>query len=102
MAVPPEVAFSRYFQTRFPYVPPVRPEDPDPRPYRGRHDLSSLPPALREQLRGIQATFNDALLNEKRDVPEHVDHPMSRVQAEETKIARQHAGVHRHADLCRD
>jgi hypothetical protein len=75
MAVPPEVAFSRFFQERFPYVPPVRPEDPDPRLFRGRHDLSGLPHVLQEQLRSIQESFNEALWNEKQNVPEHVDHP---------------------------
>lgn len=75
MAVPPEVLFSRYFQKKYPYIPPARPEDPDARLYRGRHDLSGLPPMLQEQLHGIQETFNAALRNEKQGVPEHVDHP---------------------------
>jgi hypothetical protein len=75
MAVPPEVAFNRFLQEHFPYIPPVRPEDPDPRLYRGRHDLAGLPPSLQEQLRSIQETYNEALRNEKRGVPEHVAHP---------------------------
>jgi hypothetical protein len=75
MAVPAEVVFSRYFQEHYPYRPPMRPEDPDPRLYRGRDDLSRLPPTLQEQLRGIRELFNEALRNEKRGVPEHVDHP---------------------------
>ena len=64
MALPPEVAFNRYFQERFPYSPPIRPEDPDQRLFRGRHDLSELPPTLQDQLRNIQDDFNRALLNE--------------------------------------
>lgn len=44
-------------------------------PYKGRHDLSSLPPTIRDQLRLIQQTFNEALRNEKQNVPEHVEHP---------------------------
>ena len=75
VAVPPEVVFSRFFQEHCPYRPPLRPEDPDPQLYRGRHDLSGLPPLLREQLRRIQETFNEALQNQKQDIPEHVDHP---------------------------
>jgi len=67
--------FSRFFQELYPYRAPVRPEDPDLRPYRGRSDLSRLTPTLQDQLRGIQSTFNEALRHEKRDVPEHVDHP---------------------------
>jgi hypothetical protein len=75
MAVPPEVVFSRFFQEHFPYNPPVRPEDPDSRLYRGRDDLSGLPPVLQETLRGIQEDFNKVLRSEKRGVPEHVDPP---------------------------
>ena len=86
MAVPPEVVFSRYFQERFPYIPPVRPEDPDLRPYRGRNDLSGLPPIVQEQLRTIQETFNEALRTEKQGVPEHVDHPPFHVDYVDSSI----------------
>jgi hypothetical protein len=73
MAVPPEVVFSRYFQKHFPYIPPVRAEDPDLRLYKGRDDLSGRPPSFQETLRRIQEDFNQALRNGKRTVPEHVD-----------------------------
>jgi len=86
MAVPPEISFSRYFQERFPYIPPLRPEDPDPRLFRGRDDLSGLPPTLQEQLRRIQETFNEALRNEKQGVPEHVDHPPFHVDYVDSSI----------------
>src|SRR5581483_1196111 len=50
--------------------------DPEERKhYRGRHDLSGLPPVVRDQLRLIQKTFITALRNEKAHVPGHVDHP---------------------------
>ena len=42
--------------------------------YKGRHDLSGLPPVIRDQLRFIQETFTESLGNEKQDVPGHVDH----------------------------
>ncbi len=75
MDAPAEVVFDRFFQERYPYVPPVRPEDPDPRFYKGRHDLRGLQPSLREQLRSIQDFFNKNLQNEKQGVTAHVDHP---------------------------
>lgn len=75
MSIPPEVAFSRYFQENYPYVAPVRPEDPDRRRFRGKHDLRGLPTTLQEQLRLIQDTFNIALSNERQGVVGHVDHP---------------------------
>jgi hypothetical protein len=75
MAIPPEVAFDRYFQTYFPYIPPVRPEDPDSRRFKGRQDLTVLPATLEGQLRSIQEAFNEALSNEKQNVPEHAKHP---------------------------
>jgi hypothetical protein len=65
--------FSGYFQKHFPYIPPVRPEDPDSRPYKGRDHLSGRPPTFQETLRRIQEDFNQALWNGKRTVPEHVD-----------------------------
>lgn len=46
----------------------------DRRHYKGRHDLTGLPPQVQRQLRLIQTVFNDSLRNEKH-VPEHVAHP---------------------------
>ena len=43
--------------------------------HRRRHDLSSLNPTLRDQLRAIQQSFNFALRNEKRGILGHVAHP---------------------------
>jgi hypothetical protein len=37
--------------------------------YRGRDDLSKLKPQLRDQLRGLQLMFTDALNNEKKTFP---------------------------------
>jgi hypothetical protein len=74
LATPPAVCFHRFFQCR--YQPPVRPEDPDSRLYRGRLDLSRLgDPTLESLLLGIQTSFNDALRDEKQNVAEHVPHP---------------------------
>jgi hypothetical protein len=71
---PPEVLFNRYFQERF--RPPVRPEDPDPRIYRGKQDLDKVAdPVLRSLLLRIQQSFNAALANEKQNVAGHVNHP---------------------------
>ncbi len=96
MGVPPEVAFERFFQKHFPYVPPLRPEDPDPRIYKGRHDLTGLRPSLQEQLRSIQKTFNDALQNEKQGVASHVDHPPFHVDYVDSSV--QNAIAFRHDD----
>jgi hypothetical protein len=67
MSLPPEVVFHRYFQSRVPL---------EQRRHRGKADLdrlndSTIPSTL---LAGLQNVFNDALLNEKRDVPTHVRH----------------------------
>lgn len=75
MAVPPEIAFDRYFQRNFPYVAPVRPEDPDCRRFKGRLNLAVLPPVLQGPLRAIQEAFNEALRHERKNVPEHAEHP---------------------------
>jgi hypothetical protein len=74
MAVPPEVVFDRFFQERCPYKPPVRPEDPDLRLYRGRDDLSRHPPMLQEALRRIQEDFNK-VLNDERGAPNRLERP---------------------------
>jgi hypothetical protein len=61
--VPPEVEFDRYVRGHTPYS-------------RGKQDLDRLDqPGLQSLLTRIQGTLNEALLNERRDVPEHVDHP---------------------------
>jgi hypothetical protein len=75
VAVDPEIEFDRVFQAQHPYRPPVVPGDPDPRPYKGKHDLSGLHPTIREQLLLFQKSFNEELRNEKKNVPEHVSHP---------------------------
>lgn len=67
MPIPPEVLFHRFFQTL-------------PRPlrerYKGKKDLALLPqPEVRALLGGVQDGYNQALYDEKRNVPEHVEHP---------------------------
>lgn len=66
MSVPPEVVFHRFFQTLSPA---------ERAKYRGKHDLSGLPPTVEPFLMRVQETFNEALGREKQNVPEHVDHP---------------------------
>ena len=73
---PPDVLFNRYFQERYPFVPPVRPEDPDPRTFRGIDDLSNLPPEFVETLRDLQGDFIRALQNAQQDVPKREDSPI--------------------------
>jgi hypothetical protein len=75
MAAPPEVLFDRFFQQFNGYPKPRATRDPDPRPYRGKKDLTGLPPILESLLMSIQQSFNEALRNEKRNVPEHKPHP---------------------------
>ena len=76
MTIPPEILFHRFFQEISPRQIFVPPGSSDPRPYRGKKDLSDLQPsALQSLLVGIQESFNEDLRNEKRNVPEHVDHP---------------------------
>jgi len=67
MPTPPEVLFHRYFQT----LSPV-----DRKKYRGKKDLDRLQqPTVQSLLVRIQEEFNEALRNEKKNVPEHVEHP---------------------------
>jgi hypothetical protein len=68
--IPPEVLFDRFFQSRFPFVPPVVPGNPDTRVYKGRDDLMSLPGPLQEALRNIQTDFKRALqhANERQEI----------------------------------
>lgn len=75
MATPPEVLFHRYFQITCPRRAPVRPEDPDDRSYRGKHDVSRLPSDVQLFFTRLQQGMNEALRNEKQNVPEHQDHP---------------------------
>lgn len=66
-SLPPEVLFHRYFQT-------LNPTDRET--YKGKLDLDRLEqPLVRSLLTDIQNAFNEALHGEKKDVPEHVDHP---------------------------
>src|ERR1700752_2975496 len=76
MAAPPEVLFDRFFQRHYPRQTPVRPEDSDPRSYKGKQDLNALrDPSARSLLAALQEAFNEGLRNEKQNVPEHVKHP---------------------------
>jgi hypothetical protein len=86
MAVPPEVLFHRFFQEHFPYNPPICPEDPDRRIYKGRHDLSGLRPLLQAQLHGVQEVYNESLRNEKQGVHEHFRHPPFHVDYVDSSI----------------
>src|ERR1019366_9719159 len=74
---PPEDVFDEAFQRCCPE---------ERKRYRGRDDLSKVPPPVRDQLRLIQKTFTEALRNERRDVPEHVDHPPFHVDYVESSI----------------
>ena len=67
MSIPPEVLFHRYFQTLSPA---------DRETYKGKKDLDRLQqPTVQSLLVAIQKQFNEALRDEKKNVPEHVDHP---------------------------
>jgi hypothetical protein len=67
MPIPPEVLFHRFFQTLSPA---------DRETYKGKKDLDRLQqPTVQSLLVGIQKQFNEALRDEKKNVPEHVDHP---------------------------
>ena len=68
MRTPPEVLFHRYFQN------PARHPD-DRRAYRGKQDLAALSHSLASFLSNVQNALNEALSNEKQNVPEHADHP---------------------------
>lgn len=48
----------------------------DHTPHKGKQDLDRpTEPTHRSMLAVIRRTLHEALLNEKRDVPEHVEHP---------------------------
>jgi hypothetical protein len=66
MATAPDILFHRYFQQLPDYKREI---------YRGKKDLDLLEQPLQYLLRGIQTNLNQALRNERRDVPEHVPHP---------------------------
>ena len=66
MATAPDVLFHRYFQQLPPYKQQI---------YRGKKDLDLIEEPLQGLLRAIQANLNEALRNERQNVPEHVPHP---------------------------
>ena len=68
MSIPPEVEFDRFLRNE------LRAEDRHL--YKGKQDLDALSqPQLRTLLASIQDALNQALSNEKQDIPEHVPHP---------------------------
>jgi len=66
MATAPDILFHRYFQQLPPYKREI---------YRGKKDLDLIEEPLQGLLRAIQANLNEALRNERQNVPEHVPHP---------------------------
>src|SRR5437016_2637653 len=81
MSIPPEVAFDRYVRDHTPYI--------------GKKDLGRLTqPELGSLLSLIQEVLNEGLLNEKRDVPEHVDHPPFHLDYIDSDTANAHAFPH--------
>jgi hypothetical protein len=68
MSTPPEVLFDRYLRD------PAR-HPKDRLHYWGKKNLDALHTELANFLAQIQNALNEALKNEKRDVPEHVKHP---------------------------
>jgi hypothetical protein len=67
MSIPPEILFHRFFQTL---------SGEHRQKYKGKADLNGLQqPTVQSLLVFVQETFNEALRNEKKNVPEHVDHP---------------------------
>jgi hypothetical protein len=68
MLIPPKVAFYGFFRSK--NLGPTDRQD-----YMGRKDSDVLQPAIRSLLVSIQEAINEALRNEKKNVPEHVDHP---------------------------
>jgi hypothetical protein len=61
MTIPPEILFDRFLRRSG--------------KFQGKQDLIKLPGLQCELLSSIQESLNEALRNEKKDVPEHVDHP---------------------------
>jgi len=68
MSIAPEVLFHRYFQRQA--ITPT-----DRQAYRGKKDLDTVYPTFRPLLASIQEALNEALSNEKKNVPEHASHP---------------------------
>jgi hypothetical protein len=66
MAAAPDVLFHRYFQQLPAYRRAI---------YRGKQDLNLIEPPLQDLLRALQDNLNEALRNERQNVPEHVPHP---------------------------
>lgn len=66
--IPPEVVFHRFFRSK--ELSPTGRQD-----YKGKKDLDVLQPAVRSLLASIQEVLNEALRNEKTNIPEHVNHP---------------------------
>ena len=66
MAAAPDVLFHRYFQQLSPNRRAI---------YRGKLDLDVIEPPQRDLLRALQDNLNEALRNERQNVPEHVPHP---------------------------
>jgi hypothetical protein len=66
MAAAPDVLFHRYFQQLPPNQRAI---------YRGKLDLDVIEPPQRDLLRALQDNLNEALRNERQNVPEHVPHP---------------------------
>jgi hypothetical protein len=78
MSIPPEILFHRFFQTL---------SSPQREIYKGKEDLERLrQPTTRSLLIAIQTEFNEALRNEKKDIPEHVDHPPFHVDYIESEV----------------
>lgn len=68
MSAPPEVVFDRFLRNELSAA--------DRRLYTGKQDLEALPqPDLRALLTSVQDALNQALRDEKPDIPEHVPHP---------------------------
>jgi hypothetical protein len=66
VAAAPDVLFHRYFQQLPAYRRAI---------YRGKQELDAIERPLQDLLRALQANLNEALQNERQDVPEHVAHP---------------------------
>jgi len=66
VAAAPDVLFHRYFQQLPAYRRAI---------YRGKQQLDAIERPLQDLLRALQANLNEALQNERQDVPEHVAHP---------------------------
>jgi len=68
MSIPPTVVFDSFFRSK--ELGPTDHQD-----WIGQKGLDVLQPAVRSLLVSLQEAINEALRNEKKNVPEHVDHP---------------------------